>query len=559
LIVYSMGGIGVGVGWGVAVGASVGVGVTVAVRVGVEVCSSSATLPVERSTIQVTAAPIRRTMTSKPMAIGRFRVNSGNRGALTDFASDALAVEAMMRPHTTQRVLFSASFEPQVGQILGVGEGFAFIVYLNDRDSPGRRHYTINRFLAFRESVHMVSSKHMKNLAVYIHFPFCKKRCNYCDFNTYAQKDALIEPYISSVCQEFEKYSHLANEYRVISIYFGGGTPSLLASEQVSIMMESLKTKFDVCTDPEVTMEVNPGTVTPTKLIGYYSAGINRLSMGCQSFLQSELEILGRIHSVADVHQAFTASRKAGFSNVNLDLIFGIPGQSVEDWKTSLAEAIELDPEHFSLYALTIEENTPLFKMIADHQLLLPDDDVAAEMYEFVEDFLKDHGYQHYEISNWAKRSLERDFRSRHNLQYWLEEPYLGFGAGAHSFFEGYRVANEEMIEVYIRLIGQNKSSEFPHMAAVKTATRIGKFEEMQETMMLGLRLTEDGVNVDRFKQKYGRHMGKIFEKEISKLEGNGLLEWLNVNETTHLRLTQRGRMLGNRVFREFIGKKKGQ
>ncbi len=405
----------------------------------------------------------------------------------------------------------------------------------------------------------MVSSKHMKDLAVYLHFPFCRKRCNYCDFNTYAQKDALIEPYITSVCQEIEKYSPLADKYRIVSIYIGGGTPSLLSPEQVSSLMQLLRAKFNVYTDLEVTIEVNPGTIAPSRLAGYRPTGINRLSMGCQSFLESELRILGRIHSVADIHQAFTASRKTGFSNINLDLIFGIPGQTLEDWKISLGAAIELDPEHFSLYALTLEENTPLYELIANKKLPLPDDDQAAEMYEFAEGCLEENGYCHYEISNWAKRSLTSDFRSRHNLQYWLEQPYLGFGAGAHSFFEGYRFANEEQIESYIHLMGRGESTKFPNLAAVNTATMIGKYEEMQETMMLGLRLTEYGVDAHHFMQKFGTQIGEIFEQEINKLLTDGLLEWVDINGIAHVRLTRRGRILGNRVFREFVGGKKVQ
>ncbi len=395
----------------------------------------------------------------------------------------------------------------------------------------------------------------MRDLALYIHFPFCKKRCNYCDFNTFAGKEALTGEYCNALCQEIRMYADQASRYKAISIYLGGGTPSIVPIEQLNLVLRAVEECYPMVVDPEVTLEANPGTVNRDRFERYREMGINRISLGCQSFLDGELKLLGRIHTVEQNLIAFHAARQAGFRNINLDLIFGLPGQTLEDFRKTLLTVIALMPDHLSLYALTLEEHTPLFEMIRVGQVQQPDDDLVASMYELATEILEQNGFVQYEISNWARKSDGIDLRSRHNLQYWCERPYLGFGAGAHSFLKGYRFENAALIEQYIAKIHLMKRSDFPKMAPVISVSKIGKREQMQETMMLGLRLTEEGVGSSEFHRRFGLAMDQVFSREICKLSEAGLLEWVILKKDKRLRLTKRGRLLGNRVFREFVGK----
>ncbi len=298
-------------------------------------------------------------------------------------------------------------------------------------------------------------------------------------------------------------------------------------------------------------MEANPGTVNAEKLKGYHSSGVNRLSFGVQSFQPDELILLERIHTVHDVSEAVAWARTAGFDNLSLDLIYGLPGQSLASWQNTLEQALVLHPEHLSLYALTVEEGTPLFEQVQSGAVSTPDDDLAAEMYLQAEITLSAAGFLQYEISNWAATRNGKLLSSRHNLQYWLNEPYFGFGAGAHGCVSGYRLANVADIPTYIQFMASQNNSQFPLSAATDSKQKIDTLTEMNETMMLSLRLTEMGISQERFLNRYGKRIEDFFSEPVSRLIQQGLLIWNKEEEILHL--TGRGRLLGNRVFREFV------
>ncbi len=383
-------------------------------------------------------------------------------------------------------------------------------------------------------------------VAVYVHIPFCRARCAYCDFNTYAGLDDLIPPYVAAVCREIaaagERWGHLA----VPTVYFGGGTPSLLPLDLLANILHTSRITFHVLRDAEVTLEANPGTVTLAYLRRLRALGFNRLSLGVQSARADELRLLGRIHTWQDVVEAVAWAREAGFTNLNLDLIFGLPGQSLAHWRETLEAALALAPEHLSLYSLTIEEGTPLAGRIAAGDLPAPDDDLAAEMYEEAESRLAEDGFEHYEVSNWARMNQRSNtqtsnFQCHHNLVYWRNEPWLGFGAGAHSWIEGKRWANMRHPRDYIAALEARRSP-------VVEAEEIGRRTEMGETMMLGLRLA-DGVSDARFRSRFGVGLEETFGRELAELRDLGLLEW----DGNVARLTARGRLLGNQVFARFV------
>ncbi|MFN2225688.1 MAG: radical SAM family heme chaperone HemW, partial [Anaerolineae bacterium] len=262
----------------------------------------------------------------------------------------------------------------------------------------------------------------MEDLGLYVHIPFCQSRCRYCDFNTYAGLEGLFETYVRALVREIT----LAGTARVSSVYIGGGTPTVLPLLSLIQILDAIQAGFDLAADAEVTIEANPGTVEAGTLAALRVRGVNRLSLGVQSFADGELRRLGRIHTAEQAAAGLAAARQAGFDNVSLDLIFGLPGQALADWRFSLECALALEPEHLSLYALSVEAGTPLARDIARGHLPMPDPDLAAEMYEMAAEVNAQAGYQHYEISNWA-RGWGR--QCRHNLIYWRNEPYLGLGA----------------------------------------------------------------------------------------------------------------------------------
>ncbi len=277
--------------------------------------------------------------------------------------------------------------------------------------------------------------------------------------------------------------------------------------------------------------------------------GFNRISLGIQTTQQRHFDLMGRIHNFSDAINALFWSRKAGFDNVNCDLIYGLPNQTLLEWQETINRVLELKPQHFSLYALGIEAGTPLYSWVNRGLVSSPDDDLAAEMYEFAEEELEKNGYSSYEISNFRLLDAKNDWKCRHNLQYWRNEPYLGLGAGAHGYINGHRIENVTQVPQYISLLSKNPKDTENFSPAVKLATQIDKFTEMQETMMVGLRLTEEGISIEQFFKRFQIKPQEVFFNEIEELEGLGLIE---INEKI-IRLSKKGVLLGNLVFQKFV------
>ena len=339
----------------------------------------------------------------------------------------------------------------------------------------------------------------------------------------------------------------------VQTVFFGGGTPSLVPPKQVGEILDTVGKLFDLDEAAEISLEANPGTLDAQKLRELRAAGVSRLSFGVQSASPEELRMLERQHDFQDVIQAVKWARQAGFDNLNLDWIFGLPGQSLASWKRNMQLAVSLSPEHLSLYALSIEHGTP-FKELAGRGLLPDlDIDLAADMYEYASAALDAAGYQQYEISNWAKPDKEGCLLAcKHNLQYWRNLPYAGLGAGAHGFIGGYRTANVLAPAAYIKRVKEGKPGAFPRTPATASLERIGKTREMSDTMMMGLRLVEEGVAWHEFHTRFDARLEEIYGEPIRRLTKLGLLESTNGSRNA-IRLTEHGRLLGNQVFLEFV------
>jgi len=377
-----------------------------------------------------------------------------------------------------------------------------------------------------------------QSIGLYVHIPFCVKKCAYCDFNSYASLEPLFASYVSALAEEMRLLIAGWGPLRGRTLYVGGGTPTVLPLLLLTDVLAACRANFNVAVGAEVTVEANPGTVDEGYLAGLRAAGVNRISLGVQSFDDGELRLLGRIHNADQAQQAYHQARAAGFRNVNLDLIFGLPGQTVGRWRATLQQALDFGPEHLSLYALTLEEHTPLAGRIARGELPAPDDDLAAEMYELAEAELAHAGYVHYEISNWARPGFE----CQHNLIYWRNQPYLGLGAGAHSWSAGCRWANVCVPQTYIEEMTGGHQPVAEHEV-------IGTALEMAETAILGLRLVEEGVNLGAFRARFGADFAAVYEREVRELVDLGLLE----ATPNRVRLTRRGRLLGNQVFQCFL------
>ena len=389
-------------------------------------------------------------------------------------------------------------------------------------------------------------------LALYIHIPFCETKCPYCDFNTYASIEHLIPAYMDALVGELRLWGAALDSPRVQSIFFGGGTPSYLPSEDIRRLLDTARSGFVVAGEAEITLESNPGDVTEERLATWKDSGINRLSIGVQSLDDGLLQLLGRRHSAEEATEAFRHAQAAGFDNINLDLMYGLPRQNLEQWRKTLEQTLVLHPEHLSLYCLTLEEGTPLEARVRQGVLPTPDSDLAADMYELAEGMTAQEGYQQYEISNWALPGRA----CSHNLTYWRNQPYLGVGPGAHSSLNGQRSANLRSPRQYIQRVHRWAESAiaFEGLQAaqecgpVEMVEAIDKRLEMGETMMLGLRLAE-GVAASGFKARFGVELRDTFGPPIHELEGAGLLQWDDVS----LVLTPRGRLLGNEVFQRFL------
>jgi oxygen-independent coproporphyrinogen-3 oxidase len=404
------------------------------------------------------------------------------------------------------------------------------------------------------------------SLALYLHIPFCAVRCGYCDFNTCAGLEGLFERYTAALIQEIRGAGVARGRPAVCSIFIGGGTPTVLPPALLAAALDACCEAFDVDRDAEITSEANPGTVDQAHFAALRRMGVNRLSMGVQSFDDAELRWLGRIHNAAEAEAAFRAARAAGFANINLDFIFGLPGQDPATWARTLARAIDLAPEHLSLYSLTVEPGTPLAEQVTRGLAAEPDDDLSADLYLAAGEMLAAGGYEQYEISNWARLSRGAEeprsggaplhpctpaplpsgqslgYQCKHNLVYWRNEPYLGFGAGAHSFERQRRWWNVRPVPEYIRRV---EAGQVPEREGEAIDRRLA----MGETMMLGLRLVQEGVEDARFRARFGVGLEDAFDAEIAGLVRRGLLERL----PDRVRLTPEGRLLGNQVFAEFL------
>jgi oxygen-independent coproporphyrinogen-3 oxidase len=368
---------------------------------------------------------------------------------------------------------------------------------------------------------------------VYLHIPFCKSRCSYCDFATdvYRSSDA-VDRYVSAICVEIENFSESGIESD--TIYFGGGTPSLLMPKQVEKILGSVSSKFAVSFDPEITMEMNPATVTPASLAAYRDLEVNRASFGVQTFNDRALKLLARGHDANEARETFAMLRDAGFDNISFDLIAGLPDQSLADWETNLDEAIAMSPEHLSLYLLEIHEGTPLAEQVRSGRQPKPDEEIAAEMYEMMIERLTKAGYAQYEISNFSRPGYE----SRHNSKYWRLEPVFGFGVSAHSFDGEQRYANERDTAKYVSLVERSGSAEVMR-EDINTAS---------EFVFLGLRM-ESGVDVSDYNQRFSADLVSSYSSDIDRLADAGLIEMQN----GHLRLSQRGKLFSNEVFAVFV------
>lgn len=390
--------------------------------------------------------------------------------------------------------------------------------------------------------------------SIYLHIPFCKHRCHYCDFNTYAGKEALISQYVKALIDEIRIVCSGNSPFSIHSVYFGGGTPSLIPIELFKNILATIRSEFNLTNNCEISLEANPGTLNLDYLYGLRDLGFNRVSIGVQSTNPTDLKRLDRIHNISDVINSVYCAKKAGFRNINLDLIFGLPGQSLSDWELSLSRAMDLNPSHFSLYSLLIEPGTVLYQWYQRGLIPLQDQDLEGDMYELAMEMLNHTGYQHYEISNWAKTARNIDFKCRHNLQYWRNLPYFGFGAGAHGYVNNVRTENIRGIEDYIHhmVLENNQTRQFPISPATISSTMVDQTTQMKDFMMLGFRMIQEGVSEERFKSNFQCSMKKTFEFEIQALLEKGLIEWGD-GDRTYLKLSKRGIFVANQVFMAFV------
>ncbi|MBE0446962.1 MAG: radical SAM family heme chaperone HemW [Actinobacteria bacterium] len=376
--------------------------------------------------------------------------------------------------------------------------------------------------------------------AIYVHIPFCKQKCVHCDFNSYSGLDSLHRAYVGALVSEIALQAPALrnssdNDLSVSSVYIGGGTPTLIDPAHIDAVLHAIANHFSITRDVEVSIEANPETITLERMAVLKEAGVNRLSIGFQSLDNRCLQVLGRKHSAMQAIDAFNAARETGFDNINIDLIFGIPGQTIANWASTLEQVTLLDPEHLSCYSLTIEPGTVLEREIAMGLVETPDEDVQADMFTYTIESLRESGFEHYEISNYAKLGK----RCRHNLTYWNNGDYIGFGAGAHSKMLNIRFSNIASPAEYIKSVESG--------SCIAEVIDLSIEDEMSEMLFLGLRKTE-GINLEEFKTRFGRPLHAVYGAQVDDLIRNGLVTW-----DDRLRLTSRGILFGNEVFSRFI------
>jgi oxygen-independent coproporphyrinogen-3 oxidase len=375
----------------------------------------------------------------------------------------------------------------------------------------------------------------MDTVGLYVHIPFCHRKCGYCDFNSYVMYGDIVPAFVDALHREIERCPYAG--LRVSTLFFGGGTPTFLEGETLAQILEHLRQRFDIAPNAEITIEANPGSVDLRKLRLLHQAGFNRLSLGVQSFHADELERMERIHSPQEVLQSLAWAREAGFTNVNLDLIFALPDQTLERWESSLRQAIALQPEHLSLYALMLEPGTRFHHLYQKGKLHLPDDEVQVAMFRLAQQLTCEAGYQQYEISNYALPGYE----CRHNLIYWHNRPYLGFGPGAVSFYEGRRWMNVKHPREYVRWVRAGEPLDIE-------SEQLTGWHAVAETLMLGLRLIE-GIDLAEVAQRYGLPVQAHYQPIIQSLVARG---WL-LQDGTRIRLSDEGLLWHSEVASEFL------
>ncbi len=391
-------------------------------------------------------------------------------------------------------------------------------------------------------------SKSYGDLSIYLHIPFCTTKCTYCAFNTYTNLETLLPAFVDALIREINIVGRSSPYTRISTIFFGGGTPSLLTPDQFSALLEALHSAFPVQPDAEITLEANPNDLNRDYLRDLRARGLNRISIGMQTTNANELALFKRRHDNDEVAQAVSAARWGGFDNLNLDLIYGIPHQTLASWQTTITQMLALKPDHISLYALSLEEGTPMHAWVERGRLPEPDDDLAADMYDFATEQLAAAGYQQYEISNWALSGRE----CRHNLQYWRNDAYVGLGPGAHGFADGVRYSVILAPQRYIKLLNETAHEAlypFPLTPVTAESVVMDRAGEIAETLIMGLRLTREGISRAEFAARFGADILNVHGDTIHKYADYGLL---SVDEHT-VRLTERGRMLSNMIFRELV------
>lgn len=387
-----------------------------------------------------------------------------------------------------------------------------------------------------------------KEIGIYVHIPFCKQKCSYCDFCSYAEKEELISKYIKCLLTEIKdvgKNNKIDFEngkddlFLVKTIYIGGGTPSLIESKYILEIMNNIKSNFEIEKNAEITIEVNPGTVTLEKLEDYNKSGINRLSIGLQSTHEHLLKQIGRIHTYLDFLDTYRFAREAGFKNINVDLMIGLPNQTLNQVQDSIEEIVSMEPEHISVYSLILEEGTNLYKQVEEKTMQLPDEELERKMYWTVKEILEKNNYIHYEISNFAKPNFE----SKHNLDCWNQKEYIGFGVAAHSYTNEIRYSNIENLEKYINNYETGKIEDNFVFHEKQT------LEDMQkEYMLLGLRKLQ-GVSIQKFKTKFVANPVYLYHSKLEKLVREELIEI----DGDDIKLTKKGLDLANIVWEEFV------
>lgn len=381
-------------------------------------------------------------------------------------------------------------------------------------------------------------------LGLYLHIPFCKHRCAYCDFNTYTTVDDLKDIYTQALVREIGQVGG-AFRPKVETVYFGGGTPSLLTPERISEILAAVQQNFELEPSAEISLEANPETVNLEYLKNLRLTGTNRISFGVQSADEKELALLEREHDFETAVEAVAMSRTAGFDNVSLDLIYGLPDQDLFSWQSTLNQALELGTEHLSIYCLTIEEGTRMHRWLKNGHITAPNPDLAADQYELACQMLADTGYAQYEISNWSQVGRE----CQHNLRYWRNDSYLGLGAGAHGHAAGYRYWVVKQPRVYIRRLSRDLKPSFPWSNAVAGKEKLTLNQKMSDTMITQLRLVEEGLDLLNFRQQFGQSPQDAYPGLIERLQNWGLLSV----RSQRLYLTERGKFLSNQVFYNFI------